>query len=190
MVAAFHELGLITGNQSLAELLLQDWARRDFRRICLYCFTAQAFQDIPFSLAFTFQALDQKFPASKFVLTMRDSPEQWYSSLTRFHASLFGNGQVPTLNDLKAANYNHPGGAYEANRLINNTPAEDPYNKDILIAQYNAHNAAVMEYFRHRPQDLLVLNVATPGAYDSLCDFLGKPRMGKDFPWENKTADP
>jgi hypothetical protein len=58
-----------------------------------------------------------------------------------------------------------------------------------IYAQYNAHNADVMEYFRHRPQDLLVLNVATPSAYDHLCEFLEKPHLGKEFPWENKTAD-
>jgi hypothetical protein len=59
----------------------------------------------------------------------------------------------------------------------------------MLIASYNAHNHAAMEYFRHRPEDLLALNVAEPGAYDKLCDFLGKPHIGKEFPWENKTVD-
>jgi len=152
--------------------------------------SAQAFQDIPFSLSFTFQALDQRFPGSKFILTVRDSPEQWYTSLTRFHAALFGkNGQIPTLDDLKAAKKVYPGWAYEAKQLLYETPLDDPYNKEILISSYIAHNEAVREYFRHRPGDLLTLNVAEPGAYDKLCDFLGKPRSGKVFPWENKTSD-
>ena len=189
MARAFRELGLVVGVQSLAERLLHDWARRDFRRLFLYCYTAQAFQDVPFSLPFTFQALDQRFPGSKFILTVRDSPEQWYESLTRFYAARFGHGHTPTLEDLKAAVYVYPGFLYEANRLLHSTPADDPYNKDMLIAEYNAHNNAVLEYFRHRPGDLLVLNVAEPGAYDKLCDFLGKPRTGRAFPWENKTAD-
>lgn len=190
MAKAFRELGLIVGNQSVAELLLNDWARRDFRRIILYCYTAQAFQDVPFSLPFTFQALDQKFPGSKFILTVRDSPEQWYNSLTRFHAASFGkNGRLPTIEDLKVATYVYRGWTYEATRLIRDVPAYDPYNKDLLISQYNAHNDAVREYFRHRPGDLLVLNVAEPGAYDRLCDFLGKPGINKEFPWENKTDD-
>jgi len=189
MAAAFRELGLIVGKQRLATLLLHDWARRDFHRIILYCYTAQAFQDVPFSWPFTYQVLDQKFPGSKFILTIRDSPEQWYNSLTRFHAASFGNGHIPTLDDLKAADYIRPGLAYEANRLLYETPADDPYNKDMLISSYNAHNNAVQEYFRHRPEDLLVLNAAEPSAYDKLCDFLGKPRTGKAFPWENKTPD-
>ena len=186
---AFMELGLIVGEQNLAERLLPDWARRDFRRIFLYCHTAQAFQDVPFSLPFTFQALDRQFPGSKFILTVRENPEQWYRSLMNFYASLFANGNFPTLDDLRAATYIRPGWMYESHRLINNTPENDPFNKEMLIASYNAHIHTVMEYFRHRPQDLLVLNVATPGAYDQLCDFLEKPHTGKEFPWENKTAD-
>jgi hypothetical protein len=189
MAKAFNELGLVVGVQWLAERLVHDWVRRDFRRLFLYCYTAQAFQDVPFSLPFTFQALDQRFPGSKFILTMRDSPEQWYDSLTRFHAALFGHGRIPTADDLKAADYVYQGFMYEANRLVYNTPADDPYNRDLLIASYNAHNNAVVEYFRHRPGRLLVLNVAEPGAYDKLCGFLGKPRTGKEFPWENRTAD-
>jgi hypothetical protein len=189
MAKAFKELGLVVGEQRPAERLLHDWARRDFRRLFWYCHTAQAFQDVPFSLPFTFQALDQRFPESKFILTVRDNPEQWYNSLTRFHATLFGNGHIPTLDDLKAAGYIYLGFVYEANRLLHDTPADDPYNKDILITDYNAHNNAVQEYFRHRPDDLLVLNVAAPDAYERLCKFLKKPYTGGEFPWENKTTD-
>jgi hypothetical protein len=101
---------------------------------------------------------------------------------------LFGHGHIPTPDDLKVAEYIYPG-LYERLRLIRNTPADDPYNRGVLITNYNAHNNAVLEYFRHRPEDLLVLNVAEPGAYDKLCHFLGKPCTGREFPWENKTAD-
>lgn len=188
MAKAFNDLGLVVGLQRPAELLLKDWARRDFHRIFLYCHTAQAFQDIPFSLPFTFQALDRRFPGSKFILTLRDSPEQWYESLTRFHASIIGRGRIPTMDDLMEATYNFRGAMYVANRLIFNTPPDDPYNQASLISYYNTHNMAVLEYFRHRPEDLLALNVAEPGAYERLSNFLGKPCPARDFPWENKTA--
>lgn len=189
LAKALRELGIMVGVQRLGELLLHDWARRDFRRLVRYCRTAQAFQDVPFSLPFTFQAVDQKFPGSKFILTVRNSPEQWYESLTRFHTAKFGNGRLPTAEDLKKAVYVYPGFMYEANRLIRSTPENDIYQKSALIADYTAHNHAVLEYFRHRPHDLLVLNVAESGAYQKLRDFLGKRGEGSDFPWENKTAD-
>lgn len=186
---ALADLGFIVGEQSLAGRLLKDWARRDFHRLYWYCHTAQAFQDIPFSLPYTFQALDQRFPGSRFILTVRDNPEQWYESLTRFHATLCGHGRIPTAEDLKSATYIYPGFMYEVNRLLYSTPVGDLYNRAALIASYNAHNHVILEYFRHRQGDLLVLNVAKPDAYDKLCRFLGRPCKSRDFPWENKSVD-
>ena len=57
------------------------------------------------------------------------------------------------------------------------------------FADYNAHNNAVREYFRHRPGALLVLNVAAPDAYRRLCEFLGKPGLDRPFPWVNRSSD-
>lgn len=187
LAAALRGLGITVGNQAWAERLAGDWAVRDFRRLFRYCHTAQAFQDIPFSWPFTYQALDQRFPGSKFILSVRYNADEWYASLTRFHAAMFGRGQTPTLADLRAADYIRPGAAYRINRMLYDTPPDDPYNRAILIANYEAHNRAVVEYFRHRPGDLLVLNVAEPDAYPKLCAFLGKPVMQRAFPWENKT---
>ncbi len=186
---ALKELDFIVAEQRPAELLIHDWARRDFRRIIRFCHTAQGFQDVPFSLPYTFQILDIKFPGSKFILTVRDSPEQWYSSLTRFHAKLFGGGKVPDYNDLKRALYCYPGFALEENRLIYSTPDHDLYNKETLINHYNFHNQCVMEYFRHRPNDLLVINLAEKGAYAKFCEFIRKPCTRQDFPWVLKTED-
>lgn len=67
------------------------------------------FQDVPFGLPFTFQSLDQRFPGSKFILTIRDSPDQWHDSLTRSHARLFGHGRVPTTKDIENASDFRPG---------------------------------------------------------------------------------
>ena len=68
------------GNQRQGELLLDDWARRDFRRIAQLAASADAFQDTPFSLPFTYQTLDAAFPGSKLILTLRSSPQDWYES--------------------------------------------------------------------------------------------------------------
>ncbi|MFZ5878383.1 MAG: sulfotransferase family protein [Chloroflexota bacterium] len=189
LAKALAELGIIVGEQRLAERLIHDWGRRDFRRLFWYCHTAQAFQDVPFSWAFTFQALDQHFPGSKFILTVRDNPEQWYHSLVSFHARVFGNGKTVTADDLRRSDYVYPGWAYEALRLNWGSPETDIYHRETLIAGYNAHNGSVLEYFRHRPGDLLVLNVGQPGAYQALCAFLGKPCPNREFPWENRTVD-
>lgn len=187
LAEALRSLGLVVGDQDWAGRLAHDWGTRDFRRLFRYCHTAQAFQDVPFSLPFTYQALDQRFPGSKFILTVRNNADEWYGSLTRFHSAMFGHGRIPTADDLKASSYISPGAAYKFNRMLYDTPVDDLYNKAAMTASYEAHNRAVVEYFRHRPDDLLVLNVAEPEAFPKLCRFLGKPVEHRAFPWENKT---
>lgn len=177
------------GDQSSGELLFKDWFRRDFKSTIALSKTADAFQDAPFSFPFTFIALDQNFPNAKFILTVRDSSEQWYNSLLKFHSKLWADGiNPPTTENLKNAKYRYKGFAYEGLKVIFNTPDADIYNKEILLEYYKNHNYQVMEYFRSRPEKLLVINVSNDNDYLRLCDFLKKEPTHKTFPWENKTA--
>ncbi|WP_190303294.1 MULTISPECIES: sulfotransferase [Methylomonas] len=187
LTVALQSLGFAVGRQIWGERLLKSWAVRDFKPIIRYCHTAQAFQDVPFSLPYTFQAMDMRFKGSKFILTVRDNPEQWYNSLTRFHKKMWGEQVLSSLSELKHVDYCYPGFAYDARALVHDVSEDDPYNKEILIRHYNFHNDVVMDYFRNRPDDLLVLNVAEKGAYKKLGDFLEVPCPADDFPWENKT---
>ena len=85
---------------------MEDWAKRDFNKIIKLCYSADAFQDAPFCFPYTYQVLHTKFPNAKFILSVRDSPQQWYSSITRFHSKIWGkNNNLPTSKDLRDANY-------------------------------------------------------------------------------------
>lgn len=55
-------LGYELGDQRRGEELLGAWSRRDFGPITRYCKSAQAFQDVPFSLPYNYVSLDQRFP--------------------------------------------------------------------------------------------------------------------------------
>lgn len=171
--AAIASLGFKLGNQPTAELLIEDWARRDFRNIVKYCRTANAFQDIPFSLDYTFQVMDYAFPGSKFILTVRNSSLEWYESLTRAHTILVGKNRLPSADDLKAHPYRKTGWLWRALKLIYGTDENSVYDKTIYIKHYEAHNDMVIDYFRRRQEDLLILNAADSDAMQSLCDFLG-----------------
>lgn len=83
-----RDLGYRMGNQLVAERMFDRWVTRDFRWLAEFCETADAFQDAPFSFPFTFTYLDQVFPGSKFILTERDSPDQWYDSVVRWNETL------------------------------------------------------------------------------------------------------
>ncbi|MBL8002779.1 MAG: hypothetical protein JNL05_12550 [Flavobacteriales bacterium] len=185
---AFQDLGYVVGDQRAAELLYDEhYFQRDFHPIIDYCRTAQVFQDVPFSCPYLYVALDQAFPGSKFILSVRDSPEQWYDSAVRFHAKLWGtNGLPPTAEQLRNAMYVRKGWAANLFRIWG-TPEEEPYQKDIAIGHYERHNAAVREYFKFRTADLLVLNLAEPGSYQKFIEFLGVVSPFDTFPWENRT---
>jgi len=185
---AFEDLGYPVGSQIRAERLAHRfYFKKDFRPIVKYCKSAQVFQDIPFSWPETYQHLDKAFPSSKFILTVRDDPEQWYSSITRFHAKNFGlDGRTPTADDLLNAAYVSKGFMYNTLK-IHGTSDDDPYNKEVMTAHYERYNQEVVEYFKDRPGDLLIINIAEPGSYQRFIDFIGAKSPCDDFPWENRT---
>jgi len=185
---AMREMGFIGGNQGKAMKMIDLWAKRDFKPIINFCKTAQFFQDIPFSFPYTFIAIDQAFPKSKFILTVRNNAEEWYSSLIRFHGKLWGNGNIPiSSEDLKKAPGPWPGYRFHVRMMVNNVPKNEPYKKDVLIDYYETHNKNVMDYFRHRKEDLLVINLKCSQDYSRFCDFLGCKQERDGFPWENRT---
>ncbi len=188
---ALEEMDIVVGKEYEAKTLFHSWAIRDFKPIIKYCKTAQAFQDSPFSFPYTYVVLDQAYPDSKFILSVRDNAEQWYSSLTRFHSKLWSSekGEIPTKNDLMNAFNFTKGRPWLVNRALYNSPEDLPYKKNVLIDFYETHNKNVIDYFRHRQKDLLILNVSNKEAYQKLASFLNINTSQTEFPWENKTDE-
>ena len=187
---AMENLGYVPGSETKATMFFDDWVRGDFSRIIEYCrHEGQAFQDIPFSLPGTYREMDRAFPDSKFVLTMRDSAEQWYLSMLKFHSkSCSASGNIPpTPADLSNATYWRRGFLADYCSKVLGTPRDDPYNRQIVLDFYRSYNQGVQDYFAKRPDRLLVINVAKKGEYNRLRRFLDAPPRGDEFPWENKT---
>lgn len=185
---AFEDLGYIVGQQLYAEQLYdEDFFKKDFRRILRYCETGQVFQDLPFSLKETLPHIDKAFPNSKFILTTRDSTEQWYNSITKFHGKKFGrNGAIPSYSDLQNASYVRKG--FMANLVrAHGTSPDDPYNYEIMCRHYEEHNQYVRSYFHQREEDFLEINLSDTGAYLRFIKFIGAESPYKEFPWKNKT---
>lgn len=184
---ALADFGYRMGNQGAAQGLIDSYARRNFGEIVNFCRTADAFQDAPFSWHYTFMFLDQAFPDARFILSLRDSEDQWYESLVRFHSKLFGrDGAVPTEEDLKRARRGQSRTVWDNMNVRHPMVAGDPYNKSLLQAYYRDHNRMVMDYFRFR-DNLLVINLADADAYRKFCSFIGKMPLYDTFPWENRT---
>lgn len=183
---ALSEFDLILGHQRTAERLMLDVVKEEMGSLNKYCLTAEAFQDVPFSAPYVFKHLDTHYPNSKFVLTIRDSDEQWFNSIVRFHSKLWGeNGLPPTQHELEKANYVTQDYALKVSKFMY---GDELYNEKIYKSIYNNHNKEVISYFKDRPDDLLVVNVAKKEDYKKFCNFIGENPLHDSFSWENKTA--
>lgn len=189
---ALRSLGFKIAPQARAELLTPEWARRDFASLIRFCRKYDAFQDVPFSLDFTYVAFDQAFPGSRFILTERDNAQVWYESMVRFSAKLLGVTGVPTVSDLANFEYRsqpaRKGELLRRFQLVYDSDTSKVFDRNLLIAHYENHNRSVRNYFRHRPKDLLILNLKEPDAMERLCHFVGRPYNGESMPHENMSG--
>ena len=135
--------------------------RGNYRKILQMLEDYDAVEDTPWYMIY--KELDHHIPNSKFILTIRDA-ESWYKSVTRH----FG--------DLKYAVHEYVYGRGKG------LPKDD---KDHAIAVYNQHNAAVVDYFKDRPDDLLILDFTKGDQWEKLCAFLGKEIPDVPFPHSN-----
>lgn len=121
-----------------------------------------AAEDTPWYMIY--KELDRRIPNCKFILTIRDE-ESWYKSVSKH------------IGDLRSPLHEYVYGRGKG------LPKD---NKKNTIKVYSNHNKEVIEYFKDRPNDLLIIDFTTGEKWDSLCKFLGKPIPEIDFPHVNK----
>ncbi|NIA69270.1 hypothetical protein HBA54_11775 [Pelagibius litoralis] len=185
--AVLKKAGFLLGNQAAGESLIYDWGAGRFDRIVDLCKSAQAFQDIPFSLPKTFEVLDASFPGSRFILSVRKNADEWYGSVIRFHTKIVGKGRVPTPEDLKNFGYRHRGWIWNNMKLVYGIDENTLYDERIYKQHYDQHNEQVIEHFRQRPDDLLVVNLSDEQAECRLGTFLGLSNFEGLLPHLNRT---
>ena len=177
----FRREGLVVAAQKPFERLFPSYVKADYDPILKQCAKAPVFQDIPFSLPGMYEVLDSAFPGSKFILSVRSSPEEWYHSLVRYHSAVFGNGRLPTRNDLETASYIWKGWAWEVHSYLYDTSGPGLYDEESLIGHYLDYNESVRGYFCGRPNDLIEIDVSNDGDYNRLQSFLRLPMSGGGF---------
>ena len=118
-----------------------------------------AFQDNPWPIIY--RELDEKFPGSLFILTLRTT-DKWIKSQVRH----FGRKETPMRRWIYGV------GCPEG-------------NEDIFVKRYDQHNREVVSYFSDRPNDLLVLDLSEGECWGKLCPFLGKSVPEAPFPHAN-----
>lgn len=116
-----------------------------------------------------YQRLDKKYPGSKFVLTTR-SKKTWLGSMKW----IFKHGMVI---------WNWAPDIHAYHKKFYHTAR---YNKRILSKHYDDFNTEVMNYFKDRPEDLLVLDIDRGIDIQIICKFLNIPFKEVTYPKTNE----
>ncbi|MGY8640250.1 MAG: sulfotransferase [Verrucomicrobiales bacterium] len=175
------------GCQKTAEDLFESWKARDWGPIIDYCNQSTAFQDIPFSLDYTYIALDSSFPNSKFILSTRKDSEVWYKSLYS-HLQRITKSEIIDASTLYEFTNNHPKGylldIFERGFGMERESILDPQR---LKKWYDRRNSEVRTYFENRPNDFLEICIDDPNSHQDLYDFLG---VNEDIPLNQLNSNP
>jgi hypothetical protein len=173
LAKALNILGIASVHFPHDDRTFAELQRREYRLSILDEY--QGATDTP--VAAFFAQLDEAWPGSKFILTVRDKASWLRSADAHWRAMETGRpgrdpgfrGYVDFINTCV-----YGGVDFSAERF-----------SDV----YDAHVRNVTEYFAHRPDDLLVLNICGGTAsWAELCGFLGVPVPRHDpFPHEHRT---
>ncbi|MDJ0729218.1 MAG: sulfotransferase [Crocosphaera sp.] len=124
------------------------------------------FQDWPWPLIY--KELDEMFPGSKFILTVRSSPEVWLESIKKHSMRT-----DPIKHCRKLAyGYNYP----------------HKHEKKYLDF-YRQHNSNVRDYFEGRDSNFLEICWEHGDNFEKLCHFLDKDIPQSPLPHANKTSN-
>jgi len=159
---ALRALGYTVGDTRYK--LLIPILKKDFKTVLKEVNRYDAVEDNPYPLIF--KELDKLIPRSKFILTIREE-ESWYNSVNHhigdlrdpMHEWIYGKGK--------------------------GLPKEDKNN---TIRVYKEHNQSVLDYFKNRPEDLLILDFTKGDKWDKLCQFLGHEIPALPFPHANNAS--
>jgi len=124
----------------------------------------RSFEDRPWNMWSMYRRLDERFPDSLFILTIRDAESWWRSTehwITVSKPDVFPRYQLH-LRVPQA-------------------------NKESMIESYLRYNAEVEAYFRNTSK-LLIMNIEKGDGWDKLCAFLGTPKPQAKFPHQNRQS--
>lgn len=131
--------------------------------------------DLPITLLY--KKLDETYPNSKFILTIREE-HQWLKSVEKHWSYETNKFRETWDND------------WFTHRIHKQVYGQINFDAEVMLARYRKHNKEVIEYFKDRPHDLLILKVDREIDWHDLCRFLGKDIPVAAYPKANTTVDP
>jgi Sulfotransferase domain/N-terminal domain of galactosyltransferase len=116
-----------------------------------------------------YRKLDKAYPGSKFILTIRDEAK-WLKSVERmwnpeFNPTRWMWDVWPISNRIHKALYGRA-----------------DFNVETMLTTYRRHSAEAREYFKGRPNDLLVMDMDRGAGWLELCGFLNCSVPNQEYP--------
>ena len=142
----------------------------DVERLCRW----DAATDSP--IALFYQELEKKFPNGKFVLTVRNV-DSWLNSCEFNHV---WPGDYVSNKGIRL--WPHISKILSLHRNVYGT---EKFQRDLFRRAYEKHNASVVDYFRRKGRELLIMDICAGHGWDELCAFLNVPVPDVRFPVEN-----
>ncbi|MDD5551520.1 MAG: hypothetical protein PHS34_09690 [Candidatus Omnitrophica bacterium] len=149
-------------NFNIIMSLISDGRRNDALKECEILVAFQGFTDI--IIPCIYEKLDYTFPNSKYILTIRDD-FSW-------------------INSVK----NHTGGEWFG-LFEYMFYGFWKYDERKCMDRFSEHNNQVIEYFKNRPDDLLIFDLRDENKWEKLCGFLNVPVPEIDYPHRNKSVE-
>lgn len=168
LTQALNDLGIksehVNNNQTLSRELLSGSVYPNFLK---------HYQGIVGGINPFWRQLDQKYPGSKFILTVREKKD-WLEERKRM-AQL----EIETFPRLT------PQERETIQQLRERVYGSFEFDETLFLEAYERHVKAVLSHFKARPADLLVMNIVGGDGWKKLCPFLGLAVPSKPFPHKN-----
>jgi hypothetical protein len=122
-----------------------------------------AASDLPITILY--RELDEMYPGSKFILTIRDQ-DTWLTSVENHWNPKKNKWRETWDTDCFT------------NRIHQLVYGRKTFDRKVFLDKYLSHNVDVIKYFENRPDDLLVMGSPSWG----LARFLNQPIPAQEYP--------
>ncbi len=150
-----------TGGEQIKRLTHKIFDDNDYEPMLKKAKKYRSFEDRPWNIWEAYRHLDERFPGSLFILTVRE-PENWWRSVERW---------ISVSKPWMAQRY-------RAHLRSDNLLPES------MISAYQSYNQEVREYFANTDR-LLEINFEAGQGWPELCTFLNVPLPQKPIPHVN-----
>jgi len=149
----------IVHRTGITDLLMKDG---NYEPALRFAGVYRVFEDRPWNIWDMYRRLDERYPGSRFILTVR-KPDTWWRSVERWTTVTKPHIAQLYLEHLKAASL----------------------SKKDMVEAYLRYNQEVCDYFGGR-KDFLVVDFEAGDEWKSLCSFLNLPIPDRRFPHANR----